>query len=54
LAIQKPIGMAEIKVHCAFVKGGTRSLVWIGATMYIFGQYVQEAVLERFLRKGLT
>jgi hypothetical protein len=29
--------MVEIKVHCAFVKGGTKSVVLIGGTMwYIF------------------
>jgi len=37
LAIWKPIRMTEMKVHCAFVKGGTRSVAFIGGTMwYIF------------------
>jgi hypothetical protein len=34
LTIWKPLWMAEIKLHCAFVKDGTRSVVnyswWLG------------------------
>jgi hypothetical protein len=37
LEIYKPSGLAETKVHCAFVKCGTSSEVLIGGTMwYIF------------------
>ncbi len=35
LAIWNPVGIADMKVQCAFVKGGTKSVVLIGGTMCI-------------------
>jgi hypothetical protein len=35
-AIWKPFGMAEMKLLCAFIKGGTRSVIRI-TNVYIFG-----------------
>jgi hypothetical protein len=34
LAILKPIGMVEMKIHCVFVKGGTRFVVLISCNKH--------------------